>query len=423
MAPTTTAGAPRAAWGRGSATAWAAFAESREGRRNDSAPQWALDVQLRPDLVLAEAGQGLAFWAGLRGLSERRNHAPEKVQSAPEKVQRFPGDQKSYSGDATKGPAPSRDACPCPGALWRRAFLGAFPVRALPSVDVLEAHASKLDHVAPVAPKGSVAALVADARWLGDVAWRAREALAKVGVPPEVVECLDLRATVLEGAQIRLRASAVTKSEEELALTDEAMRLRREIVRTVKFAARASREVVRSVAKIPPVVGLKRTLSDLDFLGHVAFDHAPLLAKAGVDGVALGQRAIRLSHRLGAIVSARWSRKAARAQAVSLRDRAAAWLAEAVREVKLALRYLGIEGGALENARLGEEAAPTTFGARARANGSASTKGSGATPKERCTSLAPRAESPTSLAHRGRVGRAALGGGSRDRFDRDDSGP
>jgi hypothetical protein len=226
-------------------------------------------------------------------------------------------------------------------------------VRALPSVDVLEAHASKLDHVAPVAPKESVAALVADARWLGDVAWRARKALADVGVSLEVVECLDLRATVLEGAQIRLRASAVTKSEEELALTDEAMRLRREIVKTVKFAARASSEVVRLVAKVPPVVGLRRTLSDLDFLGHVAFDHAPLLAKAGVDGVALGQRAIRLSNRLGSIVSARWARKAGRAHAVSLRDRAAAWLAEAVREVKLALRYLGIEGGALENAGVG----------------------------------------------------------------------
>jgi hypothetical protein len=296
-------------------------------------------------------------------------------------------------------------------------------VRALPSVDVLEAHASTLHHVAPVAPKESVAALVAEARWLGDVAWRARKALANVGVPMEVVECLDLRATVLEGAQIRLRASAVTKSEEELALTDEAMRLRREIVKIVKFAARASSEVVRLVAKVPPVVGLQRTLSDLDFLGHVAFDHAPLLAKAGVDGMALGERATGLSHRLGAIVSARWSRKAGRAQAVSLRDRAAAWLAEAVREVKLALRYLGIEGGSLENARLGEEAAPTSVGARARAKRSASTKGSGAAPKEPSTSLAPRAESPTSLASWGRVGSADLGGGSRDRFDRDDSGP
>jgi hypothetical protein len=266
-------------------------------------------------------------------------------------------------------------------------------VRALPSVDVLEAHASKLDHVAPVAPKESVAALVADARWLGDVAWRAREALANVGVPLEVVECLDLRATVLEGAQIRLRASAVTKSEEELALTGEAMRLRREIVRTVKFAARASREVVRSVAKIPPVVGLKRTLSDLDFLGHVAFDHAPLLAKAGVDGMALGERAIGLSHRLGAIVSARWSRKAARAHAVSLRDRAAAWLAEAVREVKLALRYLGIEGGSLENARYGEEASPR-FGASVGGSGRPSAKGSRRkVPREPRALLATRTQS------------------------------
>ena len=101
--------------------------------------------------------------------------------------------------------------------------------KAATSIEVFASHQKQLETVDPRDSPTRVDTLVAEGRLLAEVARRHRAKLVAIGVEPELLDSLDERATMVEGAQLAQRQAARGKDAEELAVTERANALRGEI--------------------------------------------------------------------------------------------------------------------------------------------------------------------------------------------------
>jgi hypothetical protein len=147
---------------------------------------------------------------------------------------------------------------------------------------------------------------------------------------------------VLEGAQVDLHVSKVRKEPRELSLTREAMAMRREVTRIAQFAERKRPEILRQLRSLVPLVGLNRALSDLRLLADLVFHEQELFAQVGEDGLAWSERLLTTAHELERAMVERRLSQIAQGERIDLRNRAYAWVLEALREIKAATRFLGI---------------------------------------------------------------------------------
>ncbi len=196
--------------------------------------------------------------------------------------------------------------------------------------------------VRPREPRENLARFVGEARYVADFAARAKAKLMRVGVPRELLESLDRRVRVLEGAQVDLHVSKVRKDPRELSLTREAMAMRREVTKIASFAGRRRPEIGRQLRSLVPLVGLNRALSDLRLLADLAFHEQEMFASVGEDGLAWSERLLTMAQELERAIVERRLLQVAQGERVDLRNRAYAWVLEALREIKAATRYLGL---------------------------------------------------------------------------------
>jgi hypothetical protein len=209
-------------------------------------------------------------------------------------------------------------------------------------VQIFRENLHLLADVRPLEPRENLPRFVGEARYVADFAERAKKQLVRVGVPLALIETLERRVCVLEGAQVELHVSRVRKEPRELALTREAMAMRREVTKIASFAGRRRPEILRQVRSLVALVGLDRTLSDLRLLADLAFHEQALFASVGEDGHAWSERLLTTAHALEReIVERRLARVEQRGR-VDLRNRAYAWVLEALREIKAATRFLGV---------------------------------------------------------------------------------
>ena len=199
-----------------------------------------------------------------------------------------------------------------------------------------------LADVQPLEPRESLPRFVGEARYVADFAARAKAKLLRVGVPRELIESLEQRVLVLEGAQVDLHVSKVRKEPRELSLTREAMAMRREVIKIASFAGRRRPEILRQLRSLVPLVGLNRALSDLRLLADLAFHEQEMFAAVGEDGLAWSERLLTMAQELERAIVERRLLQVAQGERVDQRNRAYAWVLEALREIKAATRYLGI---------------------------------------------------------------------------------
>lgn len=209
-------------------------------------------------------------------------------------------------------------------------------------VQIFREHQHLLAAVRPREPRENLARFVGEARYVADFAERAKTKLLRVGVPRELVESLEVRVRVLEGAQVELHVSKVRKDPRELSLTREAMAMRREVTKIASFAGRRRPEMGRQLRSLVPLVGLNRALSDLRLLADLAFHEQEMFASVGEDGLAWSERLLTVAEELERAIVERRLLQVAQGERVDLRNRAYAWVLEALGEIKAATRYLGL---------------------------------------------------------------------------------
>lgn len=202
------------------------------------------------------------------------------------------------------------------------------------SIEVFANNQKQLEAVGPRHSPTRIDTLVAEGRLLAEVARRYRAKLVAVGVSSALVDSLDERATMVEGAQLAQRQAARGKDADELAITERASAVRGEILRSVRFAMRRDPEVQRRVDAIQDGTGLDDLVADLGACAELCDAYPTQLAGVQVNAAKLAAEARALHTTLSTAVRDRRLRTLTVTQHTNARDRAVAYLLEAMTEVR-----------------------------------------------------------------------------------------
>ncbi|AKU96870.1 hypothetical protein AKJ09_03534 [Labilithrix luteola] len=183
--------------------------------------------------------------------------------------------------------------------------------------------------------------LVSEGHALARVANKYEKELRRVGVDAKLIASIETRATALAEAQSELAlARGRKRTASEIEVEQRGIALRSEMVADGRFALRDDEDAQASLNRIQEGEGLDDLVQDLRDLSAFAKKYEKALAKIGVKVDRKVKDAQKLAASLEEQVVGRRVGDVDEHSAVELRDRAATYLLEAVREIRAAGAYV-----------------------------------------------------------------------------------
>ncbi|HEU4411484.1 MAG TPA: hypothetical protein VFS43_39935 [Polyangiaceae bacterium] len=208
---------------------------------------------------------------------------------------------------------------------------------ALASVSALLAELPE-DEVRP--PPLPIDRMSAEAHTLALTAESARAELVAKGLDPAQIERLPVLARAATEAQSQVNAlRGAQRSQDEIALENEAVELRADMMAAGRFGLRKNNDAQAALDRVQEGNGLDDLVQDLKDLAAINDRYAADLEVIGADPKGKAARARALAGKLEIVLATRRAADRTEHAAMDTRDRAATLLAETMADVRAAGVY------------------------------------------------------------------------------------
>lgn len=188
-------------------------------------------------------------------------------------------------------------------------------------------------HESPYPPHS----MVGEANALYEVAQKYRGALLAVGLDERFIDDLPKRTQALAGAQAaRAMVPDAKRSAEELAIEEEAYKVRNELHAAGRYATRKNPQAQSALDKISEGTGFDDGIQDLKDLSLFCDTYTAEMKSVGVALPEMSKRALELAGAFEQQLAKRRTASDAERDATNLRDRAATHLYDAMTEIRSA---------------------------------------------------------------------------------------